>query len=395
MRLQPVFALVAAILVASAVARAQPAGDGGSDDDRARQAFWEGNEAYAAGEYEDAIGHFERAYGIAPTPRLLDYIGRCHANLQQYEQAIEHYQRYADTSVEAEAEVAETLANLIAERQGFVGQLVRHGVGEALSRARGEQPPSRQTLRQSLGTEMRDVTVQILSTPRAAEVYIDGMEFGSFGITPMETPLFTGPHMIEVRKPYFEPARRIVNVAPPGRGEAIPTVRFELERVQLLVTISVEPVTATVTYVSEDGDRQDLGLGGYEGSLPAGPGAFIVQQGGRDRRVSMTLEPPEEEDGILEFTVHLQDQDLAPTLDIRIGILRIVTELLYGEIFVDGRSVGEAPGEFEVGVTPGEHTVEVRRQGYETFRQEVSVAADGETVVYANTLERSRRRGRR
>jgi hypothetical protein len=355
--------------------------------ERARALFWEGNHDYAEERYDAAIVHFEAAYALSSNARLLDYIGRCYANLGQLRDAIEAYERFAATSVEAQTEALPILVGLRADLTRLVMGQAMDRVGNGLAASRGEQPPPRDRMRRALGTQMRDVPVLIRSTPPGADVFIDGTEFGAFGQTPLETRLFTGQHVIEVRSTFYAPSTQVVSVAVPRRGEAVPTYSFELERLQVPVSVSVEPLTANVTYIGEDGVSMRLGLGGFEGELPAGPGSFIVQQGGRDRTIEVVLVPLEDE--VARFELFLEDPAVNTRQEIRVGTLAVESELLFGDIYIDGARVGSAPGRVERDVTPGPHRIEVRRDGYVPFIREVNVSADRETVVVVNTLERA------
>lgn len=380
-----VVAVAAAVAVPAGPAMAQS--DGGVDP--ARELFWEGNHDYAEGRYEQAIAHFRDAWELSGNERLLDYIGRCYANLGDLPAAIEAYEEFAAASDEARTEAQPILENL---RRDLVGLVVGQGmnrVEDAVASARGEQPPPRDRMRRELGTRMRDVPVLVRSTPRGADVFIDGAEFGSFGVTPLETRLFTGQHVIEVRREFYEPQSRVVSVAVPRSGESVPTFTFELERQEVEVAVSVEPVTANVTYVGEDGVTRRLGLGGFDGTLPAGPGRFIVQQGGRDRRIDVVLVPGE--DGVAELELFLEDPSLGERQDVRVGTLVVETELLFGEVLVDGAAIGEAPGRFERDLTPGSHRLEVRREGYIPHVQLVNIEADRDTVVVVNQLQQASR----
>lgn len=360
--------------------------------ERARALFWEGNHDYAEERYEAAIQHFEAAYVLSSNARLLEYIGRCYANLGQVRDAIAAYERFSETSVEARTEAMPVIAGLRGDLTRLVLGQAMDRVGNGLAASRGEQPPPRDRMRRALGTQMRDVPVLIRSTPMGADVFIDGNEFGAFGQTPLETRLFTGQHIIEVRADYYAPSTQIVSVSVPRVGEAVPTYTFELERLDVPVSVTVEPLTANVTFIGSNGVSRRLGLGGFEGTLPAGPGAFIVQQGGRDRTIDVVLVPVEE--GVAAFELFLEDPAQSTRQAIRVGTLAVESALLFGDIYIDGAWVGSAPGRFERDVTPGAHRVEVRRDGYVPFDREVNVTADRETLIVVDTLERARR-GRR
>jgi len=361
------------------------------DVEQARAEFWQGNEAFALHDYRRALEHFELAYELAPNPRLLEYMARCHAEVGDYGLAIQRLELLVEQEPESAEELRASIEELRVEMVVRAVDMAVQEVDGAVARARGEQPQPINQLRQRLGTAMRDVPVQILSDPRGAEVYIDGVEFGAYGITPLTTPLFTGPHLIEIRKPYYEPVQQILNVTVPGPGESIPVVNARLRRQEVPVDISVVPLTANVTFLSDTGERRSLGAGGYSGVLPAGPCTFIVQNAGRDRRVEQVLELPEGE-STLAFTLHLDNQQVRQSVAVEIGLLRVVTQMVDGSVWVDGRRVGDTPGTLELDLPAGPHTVEVRRDGYTPFAQSVDVQPGSPTVLYVPALERARRR---
>ncbi|MFT4702780.1 MAG: hypothetical protein ACI81R_000467 [Bradymonadia bacterium] len=363
---------------------------GGDGVDAARDAFWEGNHDYANERFEEAIEHFEHAYALSDNARLLDYIGRCYANLGDLTAAIDWYERFGETSVDARTEAIPIIENLETERLRLVVQHTMTRVEDAATRALGEQPAPRDQRRRSLGTNMRDVVVMITSAPRGAHVSIDGMPFGDDALTPFDTPLFVGQRLIEVSREFYAPQARVVSVTPPGSGESIPSFVFELERLEVEVSATVSPVTASMTFVGEDGVMRQLGLGGFSGTLPAGPGTFILQQGGRDRRIEVVLRPADEGTPV-ELELHLEDPALSTQQMVRIGTLTVRSEELFGDVYIDGGYVGGSPGSFSEQVTPGEHTVELRREGYATGVQSVEITADAETVIVTRPLTQLRR----
>jgi tetratricopeptide (TPR) repeat protein len=74
------------------VARAQ---EGATAEDRqARSAFQAGREAFDAGRWEEALGHFEKAYELSPRPMLLYNIAKAQDNLGQLREARATYKRF-------------------------------------------------------------------------------------------------------------------------------------------------------------------------------------------------------------------------------------------------------------------------------------------------------------
>lgn len=74
--------------------------------EEARDAFEAGRAAFAAGQYESALDHFERAYAITPAPELLYNIGQSADRLREDERALEAFRGYLDALPEAEDRAA-------------------------------------------------------------------------------------------------------------------------------------------------------------------------------------------------------------------------------------------------------------------------------------------------
>jgi tetratricopeptide (TPR) repeat protein len=76
-------------------AQTPPAADGSAqNDEAARRNFKVGSAAFEAGQYEDALRYFERAYALSPRPELLYNIGQAADRLRQDERAIEALEGY-------------------------------------------------------------------------------------------------------------------------------------------------------------------------------------------------------------------------------------------------------------------------------------------------------------
>jgi hypothetical protein len=341
------------------------------DLDAATTEFWAGDEAYAAGDFERAIEHFIQADQLTPNLLVYEYIGRAYLQLGDQSSAIQAFERYAEASPEAAAEVEVVIAELGAGLWQGVSGAARFSVWRAIGVARGDESDPEERRRNELGaTAMRDVPVQILSEPRGAEVFIDGTEYGPFGITPLNVDLFVGAHRIELRRAHHTPVTIDVELE---ANTGVAVFRAELIREVIEVDLTFVPTTARV------------------GPLPAGPCVFVLQGVGRDRRIETTVEltPPET---IYERTFELEAARGFGAFDIAIGTIVVESGVEQAEVYVDGQRIGRGAGSFETDVSVGVHTVEVRRDGYETYRSEVRAEPDGEHSLEVGELERRRRR---
>lgn len=64
------------------------------DTESARRHFSAGRDHYEAGRYADAVNEFEQANRLKPLPELEFNIARTYDRMEQYEPAIEHYEKY-------------------------------------------------------------------------------------------------------------------------------------------------------------------------------------------------------------------------------------------------------------------------------------------------------------
>lgn len=362
-----------------------PTSASAQDVEAARAAFQRGNEAMQSGDFEAAIQHFVEANDLAPNPLLLRYIAQCYTQLDDYVHALEYLRAYADSSPEVEAEVRETIESIeemLSDAYARAGRTVGHAhrlAAVAGGEQRGDNPFA-------MVGDPEVVPLQVRSQPEGAEVYIDSTSLGSVGRTPLDTMVFVGPHVVIVSLPHHSTYREVVNIEP-LRGGPVPIISATLQRGAANVDISVRPITTRVTYISPIGDVQSLGQGGYEGELPAGPGVFLLQQAGQERRVERTLAVS---DGDVEaFTLYLDPAEEARS-DVReeLATLTIRSNLPFAEITVDRAPVGQGIGEFETQLTPGMHTVRVCQSGYVCAVDNVRLASgERQTWVAPTRLE--------
>jgi hypothetical protein len=75
-----------------------------------------------------------------------------------------------------------------------------------------------------------------------------------------------------------------------------------------------------------------------------------------------------------------------------IGVLTIEVNLPDAEVLIDGTPVGKAPLPHELFVTPGDHTIEARLDGYASIKQPISLDKGTEKTLHL-TLTRTKRPG--
>src|SRR5690348_7876731 len=82
------------------------------DTEVARKHFNAGRSFYDKGEYERALDEFQAARRVRPHPALDYNIARCLDRLEQYEDAIAAYERYAATNPPDVVEIRNRMSQL-------------------------------------------------------------------------------------------------------------------------------------------------------------------------------------------------------------------------------------------------------------------------------------------
>ena len=80
---------------------ADTAPEGDSSDEAARVTYELGRAAFDAGDFEQALGHFRRAYELSPRVQLLFNIGTTADRLQRNEEALEALEEYLERAPDA------------------------------------------------------------------------------------------------------------------------------------------------------------------------------------------------------------------------------------------------------------------------------------------------------
>jgi len=187
--------------------------------------------------------------------------------------------------------------------------------------------------------------VAIDSQPRGATVSVDGQKFGQ---TPMTADLLAGAHNLELRLAGFKPARTRVNVLA-NQPYNVPLIMMTPADGRLVLTS--DPSGATVGIDDE-----------YRGETPL----EIELRPGVDHRITLAKSGHE----TASDTVRLESgrsRELHVDLDARYGEVEISGEPGDAELVIDGGAKGRPNQTLRLTAVP--HEIEVRKEGYETFRQ--------------------------
>lgn len=191
-------AIVLALLALGSVARAQDEGQPSEEapaeptpenmeaTQQARQHFMTGVEHFSAHRYRDAIRSFSLAAQLVPSADLWFNIARAHEELSEYEEAIEHYQRYLRDRVDPPDRA----------------DIERH-IEELRARAEREREARR--------TEPTTGTLRLTANREGAQIRLDGEDAGEWAGPREVSP---GRHRLAVLREGYVPFHSEVSVEP-------------------------------------------------------------------------------------------------------------------------------------------------------------------------------------
>jgi outer membrane receptor protein involved in Fe transport len=295
--------------------------------DEADVAFELGNEAYAKGNYNEALSSYFTSYRLVPNRNVLFNIARCYEAQNRFNEAYRYY-----------------------------NDLLSEGITDDDS---AEVKRSLERLRPKVAL------VRVATSPEGAEVYIDRTDLGSRGRSPQTLALSPGRHKVMVKKEGYRSAEATVQLS---RGRAV-SQSFELTLITGTVEISGTPADAEVR-TSPEGPV----LARVPGKLVLPPGQQVLHvRSPGHAPAQLVVEVPA--DGTIKVPVALGTQ-ARPT-----GRLVVTANRENASVRVDGKPAGFTPT--VVTLTEGDHVLEVESFEVRPLKQTVKVVPDQEIKVHA------------
>lgn len=285
------------------------------------------------------------------------------ARAKHWDAALERYQQSnaASPSPQALLGVANAYYQLGKSVEAFAAY-------DELLKTYGKQLGPFQREAQSRRDELAGKTglLQITVNETGAAIAIDGK---SYGASPMPAPvrLTAGAHIVKITKDGFLPYESPTDVG--GGATANANVTLQKEPTKGIVSVkekSGQPVRVVV-------DGLDVGPAPWQGELDPGPHQILVR--------GASAAAPAQKVDVLKG----QKYDLEFAAVPASARLEVTTSDHQGFVFVDGKPVGE--GEFRGDVSIGPHVLEVKREGFTTYRKELDLA-DHQTYAETVTLAR-------
>lgn len=295
--------------------------------DEADVAFELGNQAYARGNYTEALRSYFNSYRLVPNRNVLFNIARCYEAQGRYNEAYRYYNDLADEALDDD-DAREVRRSL--ERLGPKVALVR-----------------------------------VTTTPKGADVYVDRVDLGSRGRSPQVLALPPGNHKILVRREGYRPAEATVRLV---RGKTV-SQDFELKLITGGVELTGTPVGAEVRR-----EPQGPVVATVPGKLRLPPGRTVLHVSAPGHAAAQLIADVQA-DTTVTLPVALAVQE-KPN-----GRLVVTANRENASVRVDGRPAGFTP--IVLTLPEGEHTLEVESREVRPLRQKVTVVAEEEVKVHA------------
>lgn len=291
-----------------------------------RAAWDSAGELFDDGNYEAALVEYQQIYKESANPRVLYNIGVCWKERKYYSQAVAAWEKQLSFKAKlpkAEADRAESALETV---RAFV------------------------------------TTLELESNQAGAKVIIKDLEVGK---TPIAGPITVdvGPNKIVLEKEGFARVERTIDI-PKGKPAKAVLNMVKAEktaRAQILVN-GADGATIFI-------DGTEMGPAPFNGEVPTGRHTF-------EARLKGFLPARQTSDVVFGQPLKIT---LALTTEVNEGKIRIRTGFPDATIVIDNKPRGT--GTWEGLLSAGGHTLEVRKTGYKTLRQEIALVADQERVV--------------
>lgn len=203
--------------------------------------------------------------------------------------------------------------------------------------------------------------------PKDAKVTIDGVLQASSSDGEYSAMLAYGSHTYKVEAGGYISKSGSFTI---GKGDMTP---ISVSLVSALATLNVScPTPAVSLYV----DKKSVGSLPWNGSLKEGMHLLEVRKDGyRSQQKTIQLAQQQKLDVAFDALSAIQ------------GNLSVNFKPFGSDVYVDGVKVGQSPRVFN-GVLVGNHNVEIRKSGYTTSRQTVTIS-EGQTTSISGSLTSS------
>jgi hypothetical protein len=316
------FALASVLFCGSAFAQTAPGGD-------AKTHRVAGETAAGKKDWAKALEEFKASLAIEKTPEALEGVAYTNWELQKWAEAYDAYDDYLTT---------------------YSAKL----------------PKNKKDLAQRRLHDLADKTgaLAIDATETGADVFVDDKNVGK---TPLPKPLrlLPGPHRVRVAKDGFLTWEQAPNVT--ANGATPVAVKLEADNRKAHLNVREQGNQQVHVFV----DNVDMGPAPWSGDLDPGDHEVVVK--------SATMVAAPQKISVAKG----ESKDVVLTAATTTAMLKVTTADGKGVIYLDDKVVGE--GVFSGEIPSGPHKLVVKRDGYDTFQEDV-VLKEKETASRSVTL---------
>ncbi len=293
--------------------------------DEAEVEFRLGNQAYRAGDYRMALGHYFASNRLVANRNVIFNIAKCYENLDEFVESYRYYQRFLETA-KSEKEVASVQSDL-------------------------------------KRIEKRIAIIEVDSEPQGATIYLNRVDLGSVGVTPLRVPVSKGKYTVILRKKAFADAQFKVK-AQAGKSTS-ETVKLK----QRLGSVQFVGVPAEVQVLIPGADAPKTVRAGEKVPVPVGQQTITVSSPGY-RTQEMDVNVTDKAANKVEYQ-----------LELKRGTLVVQSTEINSAILLNGEVVGFTPTVVDVPV--GQYQLSIRADGFAPYMREIEVVADTRQEVEA------------
>jgi hypothetical protein len=355
----------AALLVMTAVIDVAPASAQEAPPDAALVAakaeFEEAQTLYIREAYGEAAAKFLAAYDKKPFGAFLFNAAVALEKSQKYEQALQFFEKYLEKEPQAIDAVA------VKTRIEGLRALVAPAAPSPSDPTKPESAPVTPPPPPLPRIDTKGLVI-IDSKPAGAVIYLDDKKGGVFARTPWQGSLPPKAVKIIVESKGFKAEERQIS----PRTDKVHEVYVALSEEHFLGWLEITSNVAGAEVFLDNREVGAIGRTPYTGH--AKPGKHIVYLA-REGHLPVQKE--------IDVQPGTAVSHMIPMEKVAVGWISVAgKQSRGGKLFVDGKPACDTPCRHEV--TPGRHSVEVEKDGFEDYEAEVDVTRSAETEVSIN-----------
>jgi hypothetical protein len=373
------FRVFLAIGIAIAALSASPARAQSPDAlKKAQASFDQAQSDYLQGKYDEAAKGFQEAYASRPFPQFLYNVaasfhmkGKKASDIESYKKAVEFYRQYLKEEPTAtdKPKVEKAIGVLEAEIKRLE-ELAAQAANQGSAAGSGSAAPVPVTASQEV-QQLGDVKVRglvvIVTEPQNATIYLDDKKKGKFAETPWSGSI-EGEHKLIIEKRGYKPLETIISADPTKLVQVISVMAQEDYLAWIEVTSNVPGADIFI-------DDKSIGAVGKTPLVPGQnikPGKhtfWITAEGYDEYTESIDIAPGETK----AIKAQLSGSPVGKLTVSGLGIDE-------SRILMDGQVLCEQ-GPCLKSVPEGSHVIEVRRDGYKTYKKRIQITPKTETTI--------------